>query len=199
MQPADNGGQCRAGPGRRRSIGRLRASESDKGDRATWLCTAESRFRRRRHCGERRGGTRWSSPGQTVVTVARPDVREAVVDIGPDFPVPLRIGLPFTVSLQLLPTIQVEGQIREIAPQADPVTRTVSRPYCLERSASELPAWNHSHCEARQTTRVQCCGCPTSGDPLQRRRELRLGRRSPRQHGFAAQGRSGRGRRRASG
>ncbi len=65
-----------------------------------------------------------ASPGQTVVTVARPDVREAVVDIGPDFPVPLRVGLPFTVSLQILPSIHVEGQIREIAPQADPVTRT---------------------------------------------------------------------------
>jgi membrane fusion protein, multidrug efflux system len=65
------------------------------------------------------------SPGQTVVTVARPDIREAVVDIGPDFPVPLRIGLPFTVILQLLPTIQIDGKIREIAPQADPVTRTV--------------------------------------------------------------------------
>jgi RND family efflux transporter MFP subunit len=61
--------------------------------------------------------------GKTVITVARPDVREAVVDIGSDFPVPLRIGLPFSVSLQLLPTVQVEGRIREIAPQADPVTR----------------------------------------------------------------------------
>jgi RND family efflux transporter MFP subunit len=57
------------------------------------------------------------------VTVARPDVREAVVDIGADFPVPLTVGLPFTVSLQLLPAVQVEGQIREIAPQADQVTR----------------------------------------------------------------------------
>jgi RND family efflux transporter MFP subunit len=45
------------------------------------------------------------------------------VDIGSDFPVPLRIGLPFSASLQLLPTVQVEGRIREIAPQADPVTR----------------------------------------------------------------------------
>jgi RND family efflux transporter MFP subunit len=63
------------------------------------------------------------SPGQTVVTVARPDVREAVVDIGPDFPVPLTVGLPFTVGLQLLPRIQVQGRIREIAPQADQVTR----------------------------------------------------------------------------
>lgn len=63
------------------------------------------------------------SPGQSAVTVARPDIREAVVDIGADFPVPLEIGLPFTVGLQLLPNIQVAGQVREIAPQADPVTR----------------------------------------------------------------------------
>ena len=63
------------------------------------------------------------SPGQSVVTVARPDIREAVVDIGEDFPVPLEIGLPFTVGLQRLPAVQVEGKVREIAPQADPATR----------------------------------------------------------------------------
>jgi RND family efflux transporter MFP subunit len=63
------------------------------------------------------------TPGQGVVTVARPDVREAVVDIGEDFPVPLTVGLPFTVGLQLLPQIQVAGHIREIAPQADQATR----------------------------------------------------------------------------
>jgi len=62
-------------------------------------------------------------PGQTVVTVARTDIREAVVDIGPDFPVPLRVGLPFTVSLLLQPDVQIQGQIREIAPQADAATR----------------------------------------------------------------------------
>ena len=64
------------------------------------------------------------SPGQNVVTVARPDVREAVVDVGPEFPVPLQIGLPFRVSLQLLPDVSAEGLIREIAPQADAMTRT---------------------------------------------------------------------------
>jgi RND family efflux transporter MFP subunit len=63
------------------------------------------------------------SPGQNVVTVARPDIREAVVDIGEDFPVPLEVGLSFTVGLELLPAVQVEGKIREIAPQADPLTR----------------------------------------------------------------------------
>jgi RND family efflux transporter MFP subunit len=46
-----------------------------------------------------------------------------VVDLGADFPVPLTVGLPFTVSLQLLPAVQVQGTIREIAPQADSVTR----------------------------------------------------------------------------
>ena len=63
------------------------------------------------------------SPGQSVVTVARLDAREAVVDFGPDFPVPLTGGLEFTVRPQLLPAIQVQGQIREIAPQADQLTR----------------------------------------------------------------------------
>jgi len=63
------------------------------------------------------------SPGQSVVTVARLDAREAVVDLGPDFPVPLTVGLEFTVSPQLLPAVQVQGTIREIAPQADQVTR----------------------------------------------------------------------------
>src|SRR6202051_1687524 len=43
-----------------------------------------------------------ASPGQSIVTVARPDIREAVVDIGADFPAPLTVGLPFTVRLQLL-------------------------------------------------------------------------------------------------
>ena len=63
------------------------------------------------------------SPGQSVVTVARLDAREAVIDLGPDFPVPLTVGLPFTISPQLLPAVQVHGQIRELAPQADQVTR----------------------------------------------------------------------------
>lgn len=63
------------------------------------------------------------TPGQSVATVARLDAREAVVDIGADFPAPLTVGLPFAVGLQLLPAIQVQGEIREIAPQADQLTR----------------------------------------------------------------------------
>lgn len=64
------------------------------------------------------------SPGQSVVTVARPDVREAVVDANDDLAVKLSPGTPFTVSLQLDPAIRVAGKVREIAPQADAATRT---------------------------------------------------------------------------
>src|ERR1700693_1307266 len=64
-----------------------------------------------------------ASPGQSIVTVARPDIRGAGVGIGAYFPEHCAVGLPFTVSLQLLPAVQVQGQIREIAPQADSVTR----------------------------------------------------------------------------
>ena len=138
------------------------------------------------------------SPGQTVVTVARPDIREAVVDIGPDFPVPLRVGLPFTVSLQLLPTIQVEGQIREIAPQADPVTRTqrvriaLSDPPPSFRLGATVTARLAS--DQRSILRVpDVCGSHQGW------REFRLGRRSSRQHRFAAQGRSVSGRNRHPG
>jgi membrane fusion protein, multidrug efflux system len=62
-------------------------------------------------------------PGQSVMTLARLDGREAVIDIGPDFPARLTVGLQFDVALQLKPAVHVQGQVREIAPQADQVTR----------------------------------------------------------------------------
>lgn len=64
------------------------------------------------------------SPGQGVVTVARPDIREAVIDVSDEVAATLRIGMPFTVRLQLAPDIEANGKIREIAPQADAITRT---------------------------------------------------------------------------
>lgn len=64
------------------------------------------------------------SAGQGVVTLARPEVREAVVDI----PEGLVGAMPregrFTVALQSAPEITAVGQVREIAPFADQSTRT---------------------------------------------------------------------------
>jgi RND family efflux transporter MFP subunit len=64
------------------------------------------------------------SPGHTVVTVARSDLRDAVVDIPDHLTGDLAIGTGFDVILQSLPTMQTQAKLREIAPQADSSTRT---------------------------------------------------------------------------
>lgn len=64
------------------------------------------------------------SLGETVVTIAKPDPRDAVVDIPDWLGVDLKIGARFLVALQLDPSITAHGVIREIAPQADAATRS---------------------------------------------------------------------------
>ncbi|TGQ56762.1 efflux RND transporter periplasmic adaptor subunit [Mesorhizobium sp. M1C.F.Ca.ET.193.01.1.1] len=64
------------------------------------------------------------SPGQTVVTVARTDPREAVVDIPDQLIGDLSVGTLFQIILQSLPTITTEAKLREIAPQSEGSTRT---------------------------------------------------------------------------
>jgi membrane fusion protein, multidrug efflux system len=64
------------------------------------------------------------SAGQTVMTVARSDVREAVVDIPDSMIGGIPEGSPFDVVLQSAPSIRASGRVRQIAPQSDPVTRT---------------------------------------------------------------------------
>jgi RND family efflux transporter MFP subunit len=62
--------------------------------------------------------------GKKVITIAHTDIREAVVD-SPDMAArALSPGDPFTVRLQADPTLTTTGTVREIAPQADPATRT---------------------------------------------------------------------------
>ncbi|NBJ13848.1 efflux RND transporter periplasmic adaptor subunit [Microvirga arsenatis] len=63
-------------------------------------------------------------PGETVVTLARPDLREVVVDLPEGIAAELQPGSRFDVALQLAPTVRAGGEVREIAPQADPATRT---------------------------------------------------------------------------
>jgi membrane fusion protein, multidrug efflux system len=63
-------------------------------------------------------------PGQVVVQLAREDGRDAV------FNVPARLletqagGSAIRVALAEAPAVSALGQVREVAPQADPVTRT---------------------------------------------------------------------------
>ncbi|SDG96371.1 efflux RND transporter periplasmic adaptor subunit [Pelagibacterium luteolum] len=64
------------------------------------------------------------APGTPVVTLAHLDTRDAIVDI-PEFLAPaVAVGDRWTVILEVAPEIQAQGTVREIAPQADPATRT---------------------------------------------------------------------------
>lgn len=63
--------------------------------------------------------------GQTIVTVARPDVREAVVDIPERIGRGLSVNAAFSIASQALPSITVTGHVREIAPSLDAATRSV--------------------------------------------------------------------------
>ena len=64
------------------------------------------------------------SAGQAVVTLARPDIKEAVIDLPTHLAEQLSEGLTFTVSLQLDPSIITSATLRELEPQADATTRT---------------------------------------------------------------------------
>lgn len=63
-------------------------------------------------------------PGQEVVKVVRPEEREAVVDVPDHIAADLHSGTGFLISSEAEPATRVKGQVREIAPQADPATRT---------------------------------------------------------------------------
>jgi RND family efflux transporter MFP subunit len=63
-------------------------------------------------------------PGQEVVRIVRPEEREAVVDVPDHLAAHLHPGIDFIVTTETSPTTRVKGQVREIAPQADPATRT---------------------------------------------------------------------------
>ncbi|CAN7183871.1 efflux RND transporter periplasmic adaptor subunit [Devosia sp. LjRoot16] len=62
--------------------------------------------------------------GQTVLTIARTDSRDVVIDVPESFVQNLEVGAVFRVSPQLSPATVVDGTLREIAPEADPVTRS---------------------------------------------------------------------------
>ncbi|WDY58249.1 efflux RND transporter periplasmic adaptor subunit [Pseudomonas sp. PSKL.D1] len=62
--------------------------------------------------------------GQAVVTLARPDVKEAVIDLPITLAEQLTKDLTFTVASQLDSSINTTATLRELEPQADATTRT---------------------------------------------------------------------------
>lgn len=94
------------------------------------------------------------SPGQMVVTVARSDAREAVVDVPDQMAISLRDGDEFEVALQMLSSLRAKAHVREIAPQADAATRTrrvrlaLSAPPTAFRLGSTVTATQPSKADA---------------------------------------------------
>ncbi len=76
--------------------------------------------------------------GQTVMTVARPDVREAVLDIPDSMTQYFERDTPFNVQLQADPTVTGKGTVREVAPQADAQTRTRRVRIALDNPPDEI-------------------------------------------------------------
>lgn len=62
--------------------------------------------------------------GQQVVTLAQPDIKEAVIDLPDTLVDQLPEGVVFQVASQLNPNISTSATVREIEPQAESTTRT---------------------------------------------------------------------------
>lgn len=62
--------------------------------------------------------------GQEVVTLARPDIKEAVIDLPAGLAESLPPGVVFQVAAQLDPATTTTATVREIEPQAESTTRT---------------------------------------------------------------------------
>lgn len=64
------------------------------------------------------------SAGEQVVTLARPDIKEAVIDLPAGLAEQLPQDVVFTVASQLEPSINTTATLRELEPQAESSTRT---------------------------------------------------------------------------
>lgn len=64
------------------------------------------------------------SPAQKAISIAQPDVRDAVIDITEDLAASVRIGQPFRIELQSGSAPPARGLVREINPQVDALTHT---------------------------------------------------------------------------
>ncbi|MFQ6574796.1 efflux RND transporter periplasmic adaptor subunit [Pseudomonas sp. UM16] len=64
------------------------------------------------------------SAGEAVVTLARPEIKEAVIDLPTYLAEQLTTELKFLVASQLDPSINTVATLRELEPQAEATTRT---------------------------------------------------------------------------
>jgi len=63
------------------------------------------------------------APGSPVITLARPDQHDVVVDVPERLVARLEPGSGFSIALELDSDLRVKGRVSEIAPEADSATR----------------------------------------------------------------------------
>ncbi|MBC3957939.1 efflux RND transporter periplasmic adaptor subunit [Pseudomonas triticifolii] len=78
------------------------------------------------------------SAGQEVVTLARPDIKEAVIDLPAQLADQLPADVVYTVASQLDPEVSTTATLREIEPQADRLTRTQRARFSLTETPPSL-------------------------------------------------------------
>jgi len=76
--------------------------------------------------------------GQMIVRMARQDGRDAVFDVPAQVIRNAPADIAITVALADDPTVTVRGQVREVSPQADPVTRTFKVKVSLENPPESM-------------------------------------------------------------
>jgi len=78
------------------------------------------------------------SAGEEVVVLARPDVKEAVIDLPAGLAETLPAGVEFHVQSQLDPSVATTGTLRELEPRPDSSTRTRRARLTLRESPAGL-------------------------------------------------------------
>jgi RND family efflux transporter MFP subunit len=76
--------------------------------------------------------------GQTIVTLADPTTRDVVIDVPEAIVDQIGTGTSFVIAPQLAPDVRVAGRVREIAPQAHPVTRTWRVKIAIDQQAEQF-------------------------------------------------------------
>lgn len=72
-------------------------------------------------------------PGRMIVRIARDDERDAVFDVPATLLARGSADVRIRVSLVADPAVSAEGRVREVSPEADPVTRTFKVRVALEK------------------------------------------------------------------
>lgn len=88
--------------------------------------------------------------GQSVLTMARLEERDAVVDIPEPQLALLRLGAPFDIALQLDGDVTTTGVLREIGPQADGDTRMRRVKIALQQAPEVFRLGSVIHARARR-------------------------------------------------